>query len=66
MAESKNFPGDPVTLFRNGESRSVYPIDADSWRALGWGDDPDTKVSKDKISKLESGVPDASKQEPAA
>jgi len=66
MPENKNFPGDPVMLFRNGEGRTVYPIDADSWRALGWGDDPDTKISKDKIAKLESGTLDASKQEPAA
>ena len=62
MSDKKRM-SDPVTLFRNGESVTVYPIDAGAWRAQGWDEDSETKVPKAKIAQLEKGAaPDSTEE----
>lgn len=34
--------GAPVTLWLDGKSVTVFPIDAQGWRENGWGEDPET------------------------
>lgn len=41
--ENKLIKGAPVTLWLDGKSKTVFPIDAQAWRDNGWGEDPETK-----------------------
>ncbi len=39
---SNDMKGAPVTLWLDGKSQTVHPIDAPAWRENGWGEDPET------------------------
>lgn len=38
--------GAPITLYRNGESRTVFPIDLQGSLDDGWSQDPETVVEE--------------------
>lgn len=46
--------GAPVTLYLDGNSQTVHPIDAPAWRENGWGDDPETVSAPPKVAKPKS------------
>jgi len=61
--------GSPITLYRNGHSITVHPIDAQAWRVNGYTEDPDNVVEEvaeevaDKPEGKESKKAKADKQE---
>ena len=48
--------GAPVTLFRNGETRTVHPIDLQGSLDDGWSTDPEHVVEEPKAEKPKGKV----------
>lgn len=44
--DNKLVKGAPVTLWLDGKSVTVFPIDAQAWRDNGYEEDPETKSKK--------------------